>query len=85
MRQVSCGRAHAGVVDVVVDLVVNDAQGLAELGWGWWPVGGQQGDEQAVVELGVEDRRPDAVGGEHVAVGRSMRRMRPLRRSRRRS
>jgi hypothetical protein len=68
LRQVSCGDAHAGVLDVVVDLVVDDAQGLAELGWGWWLVGGQQGAEQPVVELGVEDRHPEAVTGEHLAV-----------------
>ena len=36
------GLLGAGPGDRVVDLVVNNAQGLAELGWGWWPVGGQQ-------------------------------------------
>jgi hypothetical protein len=57
------------VVNVVVDLPIDDAQGVAKLEWSWWPISGQQGAEQPVVELGVEDRHLDALGGEHVAIG----------------
>ena len=55
-------RCPAGVLEVVVDPAVDDAQGLAKFGWGWWPIGGQQPAGQPVVEFGVEDRHPDAVG-----------------------
>ena len=37
--------------------------------WGGWLVGGQQWAQQPVVDFGVEDRKPQAVAGEPVAVG----------------
>ena len=56
-------------MDVVLDVAVEGAQGLAEFGWGLRLVGGGERDEQPVVDFGVEDRDADAVAGECVAVG----------------
>jgi hypothetical protein len=45
------------------------ARRLAEFGRGPGLVGGQQQAEQSVVQLGVEGRDLDPVGGEDVTVG----------------
>jgi hypothetical protein len=45
----------ADVADVVVDVVVEGAQGLAGLRWGLGLVGSGERDEEAVVDLGVEN------------------------------
>ena len=71
--------------DVVLDVVVDHGECLAARGRGLRLVGGGERSEQAVVELGVEDRDPLALGGELVGVGVLIRRISPLRRRRRRS
>lgn len=43
-------------VAVGVDVGVDDGQGVAEFGWGGWLVGGGEGDEHPVVDLGVLPR-----------------------------
>ena len=53
--QVSRGFAEAGAGDAGVDVLVDDAQGLAELGWCLALAGGHERAEQPVVHLGVED------------------------------
>jgi hypothetical protein len=53
-----------GAGDVVLDVGVDSAQGCAEFGWGLGLVGGQQGAQEPVVELGVEDRGAQAVRGQ---------------------
>jgi hypothetical protein len=45
LKQVSCGSFDAGGVDVVVDVVVDDAQGAAEFEGGGWSVGVEEGAE----------------------------------------
>jgi hypothetical protein len=55
--------------DVVLDVAVDHGQRLAQSWWGLRLVGGGEGSEQAVVELGVEDCRALAVGGQYVGVG----------------
>src|SRR5271169_2099117 len=55
--------------DVVLDVVVDGAQGVPELGGCLGLAGGQQGPQEPVVDLGVEDRGADAVGGQDVVVG----------------
>ena len=65
----SRGFAEAGAGDVVVDVLVDGAQGLPEGrgAWGWWAA--SRGPEQPVVQLGVEDSHLDAFGAQDVAVG----------------
>jgi hypothetical protein len=50
-------------------VLVDGAQRLAQWRWGRWLVGGQQRDEDPVVDLGVEDREAEAVRGQGVGVG----------------
>ena len=59
----ACGR------DALVDLLVDGAQGGAELGWGLGLADGEQQGQDAVVDFGVEDREGEAVGGEVVGIG----------------
>jgi len=49
-------------------VLVDGAQGGAQLRWGLRCGGGQQRPQDAVVDLGVEDRERLTVGGELVAV-----------------
>ena len=49
----SCGLSQPGVGDVVTDVLVDGAEGLAESGWCLGLVGGHQGAKQPVVQLGV--------------------------------
>jgi hypothetical protein len=56
------------VGEPVVDVLVDGVQGVAE---GWWRLGlagGEQGFEDAVVDLGVEDREAEAVAGQVIGV-----------------
>jgi hypothetical protein len=55
-------------VEGVVDAAAYDAEGVAELGWAVGLIGGKQRRQDPLAELGVEDREPLAVVGEHVAV-----------------
>jgi hypothetical protein len=48
---------------------IQGVQGLSQLGWCLWLVGGHERAEQPVVELGVEDSELDPVRGEDVPVG----------------
>lgn len=70
---------------VGVDVTGDGGQGGSELGWGLGLVSSGERDEHPVIDLGVEDSDADALGGELVAVGVGMRRMSPVRRSRRKS
>src|SRR5215471_12359812 len=67
LRQVSSCR-DPGVDDVVVNSALDYPEGAPELQRRGRVVGGQQGAEQPVVELGVEERHSDAVRGQDVAV-----------------
>src|SRR6266516_8164822 len=58
------GGVQACVVDVVADGLVNHLECVAELWRRWRGVGGQQGDQQPVVDLGVKQREPHPVAGE---------------------
>ena len=60
--------ADAGVVDAFAYVSFNGAQGVSQCWWRGWLVGGQQGTQQAVVQFGVEDRKPQPVAGEAVKV-----------------
>ena len=51
-------------VDGFGDVNVDGVQGFSQRWWGWWSVGGEQGTQQPVVQLGVEDRKPQPVAGE---------------------
>ena len=50
-------------------MLVDGAQGGAEFGRGLGLVGGQERAQEPVVQLGVEDRDLEPVGGQDVAVG----------------
>jgi len=65
----SSGSLQPGLAEVVGDRAVDDPKRLAQLRWGGWGVGGQQRDQESVVDLGVEQREAGPVGGEHVGVG----------------
>jgi len=65
----SGGAGQAGAGGVVVDVAGDGGERGAEFWWGLGLVGGGERDEEPVVDLGVEDGDPDAIGGEHVAVG----------------
>ena len=80
MRQVSCGRG-----DVVVDGPIELSKSTANLDRGGRSVGGEQGPEQPVVKLRVEQGHADTLGGEHVRVGVLEPADSPFSRSRRRS
>jgi len=47
---------------------IDGVQGFSHRQWCWWPVGGEQGPQQSVVKLGVEDRKPQPVAGEPVQI-----------------
>lgn len=67
--QISRGFGEAGAGDVVVDVLVDGPERGAQGRWCLGLVGGEQRAQQPVVQLGVEDRAADAVGGQDVAVG----------------
>jgi hypothetical protein len=46
----------------VVDVVVDGAQRGAQVGWGLRLICGEEGVQDPVVDLGVEDRESEAVG-----------------------
>ncbi len=48
--------------------MVDGAEGLAEWWRGLWLVAGHERAQHAVVDLGVEDREAQAVGGQGVGV-----------------
>ena len=48
--------------------MIKDPEGLADLQWGGWGVGGHQRPEDPVVDLGVEDGEPLPVSGEEVGI-----------------
>jgi hypothetical protein len=52
----------------VLHVPVDGVQCLAELGRGWWGVRCQQRSQEPVVDFGVEDRDPLAIGGQYVGV-----------------
>jgi hypothetical protein len=60
--------AQSGVVDGFGDVNVYGVQCLSQWRWCGWLVGGQQRTQQPVVQFGVEDRKPQPVAGEPVAV-----------------
>jgi hypothetical protein len=52
-----------GVGEALVDCVLDGAERGAQFGWRvGLTAGGEQRSEDPVVDLGVEDREPDAVG-----------------------
>ena len=59
----SRGRAEPGAGYVGADVLVDGAQSGAVFPVGPGLVGGQEWAQQPVVQLGVEDRDPGAVGG----------------------
>ena len=58
----------AGCVDVGVDEVVDDAQGLAQGLRGWSTIGGERGSQEPIMDLGVEERDALPVTGQDVGV-----------------
>ena len=85
MCQVFTMAGEACAVGVLVDVAGDGGQGGAEFGWGLGLVGGGEWVEHPVVDLGVETamRTPSSVS--RYRLERGILRMRPLRRSRRRS
>jgi hypothetical protein len=75
--QVSGRLREAGAVDVAVDVAGDGLQGSPEFGWRLGLVGGNQRDQEPVVELGVEDGDANAVRASTYRLAYSMRRMRP--------
>ena len=60
--------AQSGVVDGFGDVNVYGVQCLSQWRWCGWLVGGQQRTQQPVVQFGVEDRKPQPIGGQAVEV-----------------
>jgi hypothetical protein len=59
----------SGLVDSVVDVLVDGRQGAADFQGCGQGVGGDQRPEESVVDLGVEDRHALPLGGQVVGVG----------------
>src|SRR5215472_3914683 len=51
----SCAAGQAGTVGAVVDVAGDGREGGAEFGWYLGLVGGGEGDQEPVADLGVED------------------------------
>ena len=57
------------MVQVVLDVIVDNAQGFSEVRWCRWVVGREQRGQEAATELGVGDGKADPFGGERVGIG----------------
>ena len=79
-----CRRQPCGG-EPVIDCLVDSSQGGTELGRGLRLADGEERGEHPVMDLGVEDRKVQPVGGQVVGAGMGRRVMSPLRRSRARS
>ena len=69
MSRVLGDDGQPGVGESFVDVLVESVHGGAEFGWGLGLVGGEERGEDAVVDLGVEQGKPETVSGEVVGVG----------------
>src|SRR5262249_19627970 len=61
--------AYPSVINIRIDACVDDAKCVGEREWGRRFVSSQQGAEESVVDLGVEQRHAQSVWGEDVRVG----------------
>ena len=68
LSRVSFCRCESGGLDVVGDGVLEGSEGVSDFGFGGWFVGVEEGSEEPVAELGVEDGDADPVGGQDVGV-----------------
>lgn len=78
-------RCESGGLDVLSDGVLKGFECLSDFGFGGWFVGVEQGSEEPVCELGVEDGDADTVGVRTLVFLGGMRWMSPCNRRRRRS